>query len=345
MKKMGKLKLWRGDCLKILPKLAPGSVDLVLVDPPYGTVKSIGTTNVKHGMVGKVSWDTTIPTKQLLAELSRVLRWRGRACIFAQQPYTTELINASTTEFNHTYNMVWIKDHFANALTAKTSPLNYYEDVVVFQKMYDVEKLNPARQYFKLILEEVTVDRKKLLAMFGNAVDNCFRVDSNQFGLCTEETYKALTDKFKLHKKHWYKTYKQLRKDLASAESTYNLPKDAKHRSNVLVHKKDYGGFHPTQKPVALLEEIIEMFTTKGMIVLDNTMGSGSTGVACVNTGRKFVGIEKDDGYFQTAITRIREARKSKATAVEVTGKAKKTKAKPEKKSKTKKKATKEKRK
>ncbi len=312
MRKIGKHKLYLGDCLKILPKLDSGTVDLVLVDPPYGTVKDIGTRNVKHGMVGRVSWDTIIPTKQLLSELARVLRWRGRACIFSQQPYTTELINAATTEFAHTYNMIWVKDHFANALTAKVAPLNYYEDIVVFQKMYDVERLNPARQYFKLIMKEIAVKRNRLLDMFGNAIDHCLRVDSNQFGLCSEETYKKLTATFKLHKKRWYKTYQQLRVDLTSAESTFNLPDGSKHRTNVLVHKKDYEGYHTTQKPVALLEEIIEMFTNKGMVVLDNTMGSGSTGVACVNTGRKFIGIEKDKNYFKIAKTRIRKARKFK---------------------------------
>lgn len=62
---------------------------------------------------------------------------------------------------------------------------------------------------------------------------------------------------------------------------------------------------HPTQKPVALLEELIKTFSNEGDIILDFTMGSGSTGVACVNTGRKFIGIELDDTYFEIAKERI----------------------------------------
>ena len=67
-------------------------------------------------------------------------------------------------------------------------------------------------------------------------------------------------------------------------------------------------GSHPTQKPVALMEYLIKTYTNEGETVLDFTMGSGSTGVACVNTNRKFIGIELDQGYFDIAKQRINEA-------------------------------------
>jgi DNA modification methylase len=63
--------------------------------------------------------------------------------------------------------------------------------------------------------------------------------------------------------------------------------------------------FHPTQKPVALLEYLIKTYTNEGETVLDNTMGSGSTGVACIRTKRKFIGIELNDEYFGIAQKRI----------------------------------------
>ena len=65
------------------------------------------------------------------------------------------------------------------------------------------------------------------------------------------------------------------------------------------------GRVHPTQKPVALMEYLIRTYTDEGDTVLDNTMGSGTTGVACVNTGRKFIGIERDPAYFKIAKERI----------------------------------------
>lgn len=73
------------------------------------------------------------------------------------------------------------------------------------------------------------------------------------------------------------------------------------------------GKVHPTQKPVALMEYLIKTYTNEGETVLDFTMGSGSTGVACANTNRKFIGIEMDAGYFQIAQDRISEAYKTKA--------------------------------
>jgi len=63
--------------------------------------------------------------------------------------------------------------------------------------------------------------------------------------------------------------------------------------------------YHPTQKPVALLEWLVKTYTDENETVLDNCMGSGSTGVACVNTGRNFTGIEKDQNYFKIAKQRI----------------------------------------
>ena len=70
---------------------------------------------------------------------------------------------------------------------------------------------------------------------------------------------------------------------------------------------------HPSQKPVALLEYLIRTYTKPGDTVLDNCMGSGSTGVACVHTGRRFVGMEQDEQYFAVAERRIAEAAEAAA--------------------------------
>lgn len=76
-------------------------------------------------------------------------------------------------------------------------------------------------------------------------------------------------------------------------------------RSVIKIANPNAGSFHPTQKPVALMEYLIRTYTNEGETVLDFTMGSGTTGVACVNTGRKFIGIERDEEYFQIAQDRI----------------------------------------
>ncbi len=72
------------------------------------------------------------------------------------------------------------------------------------------------------------------------------------------------------------------------------------------------GKFHPTQKPIALFEYLIKTYTNEGDLVLDNTMGSGTTGVACINTNRNFIGMELDDKYFEIAEKRINDTIKNK---------------------------------
>ena len=79
-------------------------------------------------------------------------------------------------------------------------------------------------------------------------------------------------------------------------------------RINGLARQSKESGLHPTQKPIALMEYLIKTYTNEGETVLDFTMGSGSTGVACVNTKRNFIGIEMDDKYFEIAQKRIKEA-------------------------------------
>lgn len=93
-------------------------------------------------------------------------------------------------------------------------------------------------------------------------------------------------------------------------QTTTNYPR------SVIECPSDQAGDHPTQKPVALMEYLIRTYTNEGETVLDNCMGSGTTGVACANTGRKFVGIEKDDGYFAIAKERIEKAHETKSTVL-----------------------------
>jgi len=111
------------------------------------------------------------------------------------------------------------------------------------------------------------------------------------------------------------KPYKQKRAgkdDTGDNYGSINQRKDtinegARNPISVLEFDRETG-CHPTQKPVALMEYLIRTYTNEGDTVLDNTMGSGSTGVAAANTGRKFIGIERDDKYFAIARKRIEDA-------------------------------------
>lgn len=84
-----------------------------------------------------------------------------------------------------------------------------------------------------------------------------------------------------------------------------------RHPKTIQKFCRDKDKHHPTQKPIALLEFLIKSYTDQGDIILDNCMGSGSTGVACVNTNRKFIGIEKELRWYEIAEKRIHEATKT----------------------------------
>ena len=86
------------------------------------------------------------------------------------------------------------------------------------------------------------------------------------------------------------------------------MQKYTNYPNNILNFNKESKCVHPTQKPVQLLEYLIKTYTDKSMLVLDNCMGSGSTGVACGNLGRRFIGIELDEKYFKISSDRIKEA-------------------------------------
>lgn len=114
-------------------------------------------------------------------------------------------------------------------------------------------------------------------------------------------------------KNHGRKTLAPVRREQLQAGFYAQLPSDSsglKYPKSILQVAKHASqcGFHPTQKPVALMEYLILTYTNEGDTVLDNTMGSGTTGVACVNTGRNFIGIDRDLDYFLIAQKRIRGA-------------------------------------
>ena len=129
------------------------------------------------------------------------------------------------------------------------------------------------------------------------------------------------------NKQYWYSTpYKKINGNKKQS-SVYHDSHDVDTEStdgkrnplSILSFPRDGNRVHPTQKPVALLEYLIKTYTNEGETVLDNCMGSGSTGVACVNTNRRFIGIELDDKYFEIAKQRIDAAIRDKSPQTEIT--------------------------
>lgn len=297
-----------GDCLELMKDIPDGSVDLVLTDPPYGTMNTDGGRRMKIN-----GWDSIIPTKEMFLELSRVLRPNGKAILFSQEPYTANLITSAIPSLPFSQRLIWIKNTFANCLGANKNCVNFFEDICIFSKLgHDYSGENPLREYFAKVYEFIGKTKKEIMQIVGQRADHCFRLNSSQYSLCTEQTYQELIATFGIDKMQGFVEYAGLRKTqdeyAQKYSSVFNIWQGGKSKSNVLEYKKDNDGYHPTQKPVALLEDLIKTYSNEGNTVLDFTMGSGSTGVACVNTNRNFIGIELDEGYFNIAKKRIEEA-------------------------------------
>ena len=316
---MKKFELWHGDCLELMKNIPDGSVDLVLTDPPYGTMKNAPIDSwVNRGE--KAEWDTAIDPVKIFEQISRILRQNGKAILFSQEPYTSRIITSAIPSLPFSYRAIWYKNVSGNSFMAKSAMVSRFEDVCIFSKLgHDYSGENPLREYFKLVLDFIGAKScKEINTKLGHRrAEHCFYVTgkengSTQFSLCTEKTYQELIYVFGIDKMQGFVPYSELRKVqdeyTAKYASVFNLWQGGKSKSNVLEYKKDNDGYHPTQKPVALLEDLIQTYSNEGDTVLDFTAGSGSTGVACVNTNRRFIGIELDEGYFNIAKKRIEEA-------------------------------------
>ena len=301
------ITLIKGDCLIESDKIEDGTVDLIVTDLPYGNMNTDGGRKI-----GINGWDIAIEPKKVFEIANRILRKNGKIILFSQEPYTTKLINNAIPNIPFSYRAIWEKDSFANALGVNKAMVGFYEDILIFSKNYDTEAIHPLRNYALKIKEYTNYSRQKFFKILGHGGSQHFlesNKESSQFTLCTEQTYEELIELFKINIMEGFKTYVELKKidDKFKNDfsSTFNLWEGKKYKSNILKYKKDYDGLHPTQKPVLLLEDLIKTFSNENDSVVDLTMGSCSTGIACLNTNRNFIGIELDNTYFETCKNRV----------------------------------------
>jgi site-specific DNA-methyltransferase (adenine-specific) len=307
--------LYKGDCLIESDKIETGSVDLILTDLPFGTMKGLDAEPIKSdndknyvaggGYKKGYEWDAIIEPKKIYEIANRILRKNGKMVLFCQEPFTTLLINGTIPNVPFSYRAIWEKNDFANCLFAKKAMVNYYEDILIFSKTHDLQKSHPLIDYFMSELELTKMNQSDINNLLGNKMGGHYFTNGFQFCIPTKANYDKLqtTGYFKKDYSEIKAIDEQFKRRYAS---TFNLWEGKKYKSNILKYKKDYNGYHPTQKPILLLEDLVKTFSNENDLVVDLTMGSGSTGVACKNTNRNFIGIEKDDKYFEIAEKRIK---------------------------------------
>lgn len=307
-------KIYNMDCLEGMAQIPAGSVDLILCDPPFGTVKGLGSSTELRAFGEKCEWDTIIPTDKLFEQYERVLRRNGTVVLFSQEPYTTHLRSFQPKNLEFSYPMIYKKNFAGNFLKAKKAPLGYFEDINVWRKKVTLASPDhPLRSYFRAMLEYIGVNKTAITTQLGSRAQHCFNFDGNQFSIPTETTYNDIVifydvtdwDEFKTWEEVEFidRKFKESYKD--PDEVIFNLPEGRAYLSNVLEYAKEPNGFHPTQKPVALMQRLVLTYTHRGGLVLDSCMGSGSTAVACIREGRNFIGFELDGEYYEKACKRL----------------------------------------
>ena len=221
-------------------------------------------------------WDSIIPLDEMWERINKLIKPNGVICLFCTQPFTTNLINSNMSNFK--YCWYWEKSKANGFQHSKNKPMRIIEEIAVFSK--------------------APIGHKSLLGDKRMIYNPQGIIPSGKRKI-TESTHCGNTMGGENHKSSRPNQVGRV------YESYTNFPNDILKFNSIFGR----GALHPTQKPVALLEYLIKTYTNEDELVLDFTMGSGSTGVAALNTNRKFIGIELDENYFNIAKKRLEEAK------------------------------------
>ena len=282
--------LFNGDCLEVMKSIPDGSVDMILCDLPYG--------------VTEYEWDKIINGKRLFEEYKRICKQNANVLLFCQISFAKYLmLQAVPSEFSHC--LIWVKENKTRHMSVGSLPMSQYEMVLCFRlnKYANKNSHKNLRTYFTEELKKCGKTVKEIEAEIPNySAHHWFRFSSD-FRIPTELNYKRLQEITGCFCRDYQEIKAEFQKEKDNL-CTYN----GENESDILRFKLTEQREHPTQKPVSLCEYLIKLYSNPGEIILDNCMGSGSTGVACANTGRKFIGIELDNTYFAKASERIADA-------------------------------------
>ena len=287
------MQLIHGDCLEKMKDIPDKSIDMILCDLPYGTTAckwdvviplnkyvQIGKKviyeqeyvfdKMKSGVSYKEALENFLSVSKdgLWDNYKRIIKDRGAIVLFGSEPFSSYLRMSNIKQFR--YDIIWNKRKPSNFQMMNFQPGRIHEVIHIFSNSPAVYCNNKHMIYYPI---KTMLDKPYYDGQIRGTKNSTLREGHSI-------------------------------KDLGKRLYVDKHPTSIIDFTNANIKIK----VHPTEKPVALLEYLIKTYTLEGETVLDNTMGSGSTGVACVNTKRNFIGIEKDDRYFEIAKKRIEEA-------------------------------------
>lgn len=225
-------------------------------------------TDLPYGTTA-CSWDEIIPFVPMWEGIKQILKPRGAFVTTASQPFTSKLIMSNLDWFK--YEWIWRKNQPNGIMRSEYQPMKNHENICVFSKN--------GHNYYPQKTRSLISDRKTGIS------------NGRESGAYSSDHYGGL--KFRNKNNHG------------------NILLETVKPRSVLefdVQPHSTGTDHPTQKPVALYSYLIQTYTNPDAIVFDMCMGSGTTGVAALQLGRRFIGCEIDPGYFAIAEKRIKQA-------------------------------------
>lgn len=250
-------------------KLIKGDCLEKMREIPDGSIDLV-LTDPPYGTTA-CKWDSVIPFESMWAQLKRVVKSNGAIVLFGSQPFTSVLVMSNPKMFKYCWN--WKKDKAANWMFGNKMPLKIFEDIAVFyelQPTYNPQKrINPEGVSTRHLYKNPSKITKNVRQVMGDAWKETVLDDTQNYHGSSYEPDKLLPT------------------------------------TELYFAREQRGKEHPTQKPVSLMEYLIKTYTDEGETVLDFTMGSGTTGVACKNLTRNFIGIELNEEYFRIAENRI----------------------------------------
>lgn len=217
----------------------------------------------------KCKWDSIIDLSKLWREYERIIKDNGVILLFAQTPFD-KVLGASNLKLLR-YEWIWEKTQATGHLNAKKMPMKAHENILVFYKK--LPTYNPQK----------TKGHERKVSK------------SYQRDICIKRRQDKWGDDYLYGKESTAPDY----------DSTERYPRSVL----TFASDKQKSKLHPTQKPLALIEYMIKTYTNEGDLILDNTCGSGTTLLGAAKLGRKYIGIEKEDNYYNIALDRLKDYR------------------------------------
>ena len=217
-------------------------------------------------------WDFQLPLEKLWLEWNRIVQDKGVIASTSTQPFTTTLINSNKSSFRE--EIIWLKNRAGNGFSVNQKHIKIHESVIVFA--------NNTKYTFNP--QKWLVDKKEFLTQ--RKVFNEKEFGNNIYG--------------KIIKKRPDDTTENRNPiSVISCKVPFTPSKSKTYNSNIDIR------YHPTQKPLELFEYLVKTYSNEGDIVLDCCAGSGTTAIACINTNRNYICIEKEQKYFDIMESRI----------------------------------------